>query len=635
LNEYSLVLDKLGRTKEAFAIANQAYDLAKKIEYPFYSGESAANLAQHIAKQEDFELAYQYMLESHAISNEVTMQRANRNVSDLTERYKQESKQKQIDKLQNEAERREVEIQKNELQRRLLWTILAASSIVILLSGYFIWRLRRSNMMLGQLNRNVQLSQSKLQAVVDALPDALFVLDRKGTFLEVHSAIFEKSLGVGLGELKGQNISVLLPEQVVNSLISKLQYLEDSSVPLIEEISLALTDGEHWLELSVVRANWMTDGHEQFVVLARDITDRKQIEVIKQQTEQQFRTLVEHSPDPVIRYDNVGRRVYMNDAFSQHVGLSSIDMLGKLVGDQLQDKLEQAELVHYKSVINQVIKTGTEHRILLSGRFMDEQLHYADIRLCPEFDVAGQVQSVLTLWRDVTELKQAEQKIEQAYGELRRLAERREEEIEEERKRIARDIHDELGQYLTGLKMRISILRMQPDISQQQLSAQISTMLTMLNDTISVVRKLASQIRPVQLSVGINAAIESLVGDLIKETKLICSFESDCSDDEIDEAISIVLFRLLQESLTNIRRHANAKTVDIELRQNQQGYQLKISDDGTGFDTRQNKEGHFGLLGMRERVNNLNGTMTLESILGQGTTITVSIPNPTKAIEDD
>ncbi len=232
--------------------------------------------------------------------------------------------------------------------------------------------------------------------------------------------------------------------------------------------------------------------------------------------------------------------------------------------------------------------------------------------------------------QDITELKVIEKDLESSRLQLRQLAARREKAREEERKHMAREVHDELGQMLTALRMEMSLLRMKFAINNRGLAEQIRNIMELLDQTIQVTRDVATSLRPSAIEMGIVPALEWLVRKFAEQSGIQCDLLYPEDDFDMDEECAIVIFRIAQESLTNVLRHAAASTVKIAVNLEKDHYCLEIYDNGRGFDANApTKTKSFGLIGIRERSLMLGGETTISSVPGQGTSIQVRIPaNP-------
>ncbi|MGB6055890.1 MAG: sensor histidine kinase [Burkholderiaceae bacterium] len=233
------------------------------------------------------------------------------------------------------------------------------------------------------------------------------------------------------------------------------------------------------------------------------------------------------------------------------------------------------------------------------------------------------------LQAEIAERRLAEQMLLESQQQLRHLAAYQERVREDERKRIAREIHDDLGQNM--LALRIDVLRLQVRTANRHpaLNQRVGAALQQIDRTIKSVRGIVNNLRPPALDFGLQAAIEWQIKDFRQRSGLACELDADgCEFDAVlDESRALALFRILQESLTNVARHARASRVGIELRREAGALCMKVRDDGVGMDLAgARKSDSFGLLGIRERVGYLQGKLAIDSSPGQGTTLTVSIP---------
>ncbi|HSZ86142.1 MAG TPA: sensor histidine kinase, partial [Puia sp.] len=199
---------------------------------------------------------------------------------------------------------------------------------------------------------------------------------------------------------------------------------------------------------------------------------------------------------------------------------------------------------------------------------------------------------------------------------------------EEERASVAREIHDELGQQLTGLKMDIASLNKRLSSTDNIIIEKVQSINQLLNTSIKTVRKIATELRPSILDdLGLIAAVEWQCQEFGKRSEIETHFFSDVEDLNLDAQISICLFRICQESLTNIGRYAQASVIEVSLKHFDDKIVLTIKDNGIGFDTEfigQKKT--WGLLGMKERAAIMKGKVTINSEKQKGTTVEVIIP---------
>jgi PAS domain S-box-containing protein len=265
-----------------------------------------------------------------------------------------------------------------------------------------------------------------------------------------------------------------------------------------------------------------------------------------------------------------------------------------------------------------------DHRIVLPDgriRIVHEQ---AEIT----FDEAGMPVQMLGTVQDITDLKKAEEELKKSYEQLRNLSAHLRSVREEERTNIAREIHDELGQALTALKIDISMLatKLYPD--HKPLVEKTESMIKRIDETIQTVKKICTELRPTVLDhFGLSAAIEWQAEDFQKRTGINCKVSLHHEDIMLDQNISIVIFRIFQEALTNVMRHADATEVKASLKAKDGMITLEVIDNGKGItEEKITNSNSFGLLGIRERVNFLGGNVTISGMRNKGTAIRVNIP---------
>jgi len=228
------------------------------------------------------------------------------------------------------------------------------------------------------------------------------------------------------------------------------------------------------------------------------------------------------------------------------------------------------------------------------------------------------------------ELHRKNAALAQAQAQLRALAARLISIREEERARIAREIHDELGQFLTGLKMDVSWLRKHLGKDQAPLLDKTAAMRQLIDSTIKVVRRIATGMRPEILDdMGLVAAIGWQAKEFQKRMGIRCRFELPAARPDLDGALSTAVFRIFQEILTNIARHAKAGSVSVRLQISARRLTLEVVDDGSGIaEGAVHARESLGLLGMQERAQQFGGEVSIRGSPRRGTTVALSIPLP-------
>jgi signal transduction histidine kinase len=224
------------------------------------------------------------------------------------------------------------------------------------------------------------------------------------------------------------------------------------------------------------------------------------------------------------------------------------------------------------------------------------------------------------------ELRENQAELIRSHQKLRRLAAHAEHIKEVERKRIAREIHDDLGQNLLALRIEAELLFSRTRERHPRLHARAGVTLGQIDATIKSVRQIINDLRPNVLDLGLNAAVDWQISDFRRRTGVNCDLVEYHRDIKVNDEFATAVFRILQESLSNVQRHARATWVRVDLLIDQGWVRMSIRDNGIGLVRGVRKPGSFGLIGMEERVNLLGGTLSLRDAPGGGTVVEVALP---------
>lgn len=240
----------------------------------------------------------------------------------------------------------------------------------------------------------------------------------------------------------------------------------------------------------------------------------------------------------------------------------------------------------------------------------------------------GELIGIVEHFKNISARKQREEELRQSRRQLRELTSYLESAREKERTRIAREIHDELGQALTGMKMELHCCFQKLPKDDQSLVERAKGLLELIDENVCLVQRISSELRPGLLdNLGLAAAIEWQAAQLQERTGLKFAFLSEPEEIVLDQTPSTALFRIFQETCTNITRHANATNVEILLKETPEEVELRISDDGRGITEEEiSHPKSFGLMGIKERVLSLGGEVEISGVENQGTTVRVRIP---------
>lgn len=275
-----------------------------------------------------------------------------------------------------------------------------------------------------------------------------------------------------------------------------------------------------------------------------------------------------------------------------------------------------------KTAANQTGSYVVDYRIVLPDGSI-KQIHDVVYTVTNE---AGEIVERYGVVMDITERRRADEALQRSRDKLRALAARLQGIREEERIRVAREIHDELGQALTAIKFELSSLR--PLLAGGEPAHRIDSLVRLADQTILAVRKIATNLRPGILDeLGLSAALEWAAEEFEVRTGIECRLDLPEDQIRVDREHATALFRIFQEALTNVARHADATEVQARLAREDDGLTLEVRDNGLGFDDRQlSGQRSLGILGMQERVLILGGEFNITSAPGKGTTVRVRIP---------
>ncbi len=267
---------------------------------------------------------------------------------------------------------------------------------------------------------------------------------------------------------------------------------------------------------------------------------------------------------------------------------------------------------------------NVEYRILKS----DRSIRWIKSRTFPIRNDIGKIYRVVGIAEDITERKMAEEDLKKSYSQKRDFSRHLQTVREEERSRIAREIHDELGQALTALKMDLYWLHKKLPKIREALQEKTESMLKLINTTIHNVQRISSKLRPGLLDdFYLSAAIEWEDGEFAKRTGLQVKVSLKPEEISVDRECSTAIFRIFQEAITNIARHAEASEVQVALKRESDKFVLIVRDNGKGITEEQISDSKsYGLIGIRERCLFWAGEVTIKGVRAKGTDVKVAIP---------
>jgi PAS domain S-box-containing protein len=270
-------------------------------------------------------------------------------------------------------------------------------------------------------------------------------------------------------------------------------------------------------------------------------------------------------------------------------------------------------------------KVGPVNSVEISCRNKDGREFFVSATFSRVMSVIGEL--VMVALHDLTEKRQMLSDLGASRSLIRELAARNEAARELERKHIARDVHDELGQVLSALRMDVFMLRRDYQQVMPDLGCKLSHMRDLVDRAIADVRSISTNLRPAALDMGLFAAIDWLKDEFVQRTNVRCDLIFECPDMKLDELRSAVLYRIIQESLNNTAKYARATSVKLAIHSSDGSVQVVIQDDGIGFDAQEAMTRKtYGILGMHERALVLDGHLSVSSQSECGTRIELSFP---------
>jgi PAS domain S-box-containing protein len=515
----------------------------------------------------------------------------------------------------------------------------------------------------------VRVSEIRYRRLFEAAHDGVLLLDPVTRKITDANPFMTTLLGYPHEQLVGKElfeIGLLRDEDASQEMIRNLKKAHQVRY---EDLPLESQGGRHQ-EVEVVANLYQENGHAVIQCNIRDITERKKAEVILHRNEVLFAALIEQAPMGVYVVDARFQLQQVNSAampiFSQFSPLIGRDfaeithtLWSKKVADMTEARfrhtLKTGEPFQAPEFTERRRDTGQKEvyewqiqRITLPAGEFGVVCFFNNITLRKEaeetqrrLDVLAATNRKLELEivhrREVeASLKQSELELSQMLKQLRELSRKILLTQEEERKRISRELHDVIAQTLVGINVSLATLAQGGSGDPQTLQKNIRRTQRQVEDSVDIVHRFAAELRPVVLdNLGLIPALEAYMKSFMADTGVRVTLQVFTGIEQVDETKRTVLYRIVQEALTNVARHARASRAKVSIqRLDGGGILMEITDDGCGFVV---KEGaavkatkRLGMLGMKERIEMIGGTFTLESTPGSGTTVSVAIP-PDKA----
>jgi PAS domain S-box-containing protein len=456
--------------------------------------------------------------------------------------------------------------------------------------------------------------------------DGMRLVDEDGNILLVNDS-FCRIFQMEKEKLLGKPFSIVYDKDEQEDALKTFQRdIRNNKIKTLFERENTLWNGRKaWFEFS---NSFLTlpDDNRITLSIVKEISERKKSEIELRESESKYKMLFNNANDAVFvtqlsKEKSYGDFIEVNEIACTRLGYTKEEFL----------QLSPSAIVSQKNINDFNLNT---ERLLKEGHVIYDLVHRAkDKKLIPveinsHLFIYNEKPTILSIARDITERKQAEEKLRRTSKLLRELATHLQSVREEERTMIAQEIHDELGQVLTALKIQVSLLANKLNNDQEPLKKKINSLLDMIDASVESVQKISSKLRPGILDeLGLIAAIEWQTEEFEKLTNIKCSLVLPKEEVILEKDKSTAIFRIFQEALTNIARHSQSNKAQISLLNHQSNIYLEIQDNGKGISQDQIKDfKSLGIHGMKERAMVFGGQVNIEGIAGKGTIVKVEIP---------
>jgi len=460
---------------------------------------------------------------------------------------------------------------------------------------------------------NIPLKESPglFKQFIESASEAFVLLDENLTCLSINQA-GARLLGMPQSELIGKNILDVVPDVKKSGRYDKYMNVIKTGEPYYsDELIPSPKFGDKRLTVKAFKVG------AGLGMIVDDVTERKKTEDALRHSEEFFRAVTENALDGITVLDMNGKIAYVSPSVKHILGYKQDELIGTdyffishpneiLQDSKLFDNLTQISTFNTRTESMVKHKNG-------SWRIVEAVANPVSRN--------GIVDGIVINWRDITERRRIEE-------ELRSLSSYLQQAREQERALIARQIHDELGQALTAFKMDLAWLNHRLNAEQEPLLKKTRAMLELTDKAIQTVRTLSSELSPKLIEdLGLEAALDWLTEEFQNRTGIECKLTLKSKDIALEPERATAVFRIFQEALTNIARHANATKVKVSLRETDSKFVFRIVDNGKGITREQvSNPRSFGLMGMRERARFCGGEVEITGSQDKGTAVIVRIP---------
>jgi PAS domain S-box-containing protein len=468
---------------------------------------------------------------------------------------------------------------------------------------------------LEKVRDQLRHSYSRYNELFEMAPVAFLALDRQGRVCEVN-AKGGSLLGSENGSLIGQPFLMFISSPDIQRFVDLM--LRSTRTQQQENLELVLDVNGHPTPVHISMRTAATEDGVMHRMTIVDLSDVKRNERQLRSSLDSWLTLVKSAPDVLLTIDRAGTILFANRPLWGHVAES-------LIGTRILNHVPEKERSVLEACLHRVFHSGKRQVCEVAGLGgVAESWHEFSFGPIQKLKFR-EAKTTTTQIRDITEEKKSKERLRLSGEQLREFAAGIEAVREEERARVAREIHDELGQALTILKLDLSWLQGKPQQDPREFRKKVKSMMDHVDKTIETMRKIVSELRPSMLDdLGLIPAIEWQVKEFQKRTGIRTQLRTKVEEADITSERSAAVFRVVQEALTNVMRHANAKRVQVDLKKEKGLLKISVSDDGQGMtdDVITNMKS-LGIAGMRERTFRIGGDFKIQSTPGSGTRVEI------------
>ena len=488
--------------------------------------------------------------------------------------------------------------------------------------------LLRENRERRESEQSLRKSERLGSAILEAVPDAVVIVDESGT-IEFVNAQAARLFGHRREDMLGRPMGLLVREWYRDDHEAfRAIYAEPPRAPGLDSCShftARRSDGSEFpVDISLSAVD--TDDGLKSIATIRAVTTRTGAEDAQRRSERLFRGLLDSAPDALVITDSSGAIQVVNKQAEELFGYSREELRGQSVDCLVPERFRAAHVRHRLGYMEHPVARTMGADLALLGRRNDGTEFPADISVSPMQSETGTL--IIAAVRDVTDRDEARRKVDENTDTLqrKRLFARLIGAQEEERLRIASDIHDDTIQAMTATTLRMQQLRrhlVEPD--QIAILAKLEDT---VRESINRLRRLMFDLRPASLDrSGLASALRELLERLEDETQVTFTLENHLASEPV-RGLRTAMYRIAQEALANVKKHASAKVINVELSNVGAGCRVRICDDGRGFDIQgsDSKAGHLGLVSMRERAQIAGGWLTISCPPEGGTVVEFWLP---------